>query len=359
MGEEEFLLAEYKHFSDSFWKNEEVGEKRVNFFITLTTAILAGIVALVTSKNTWFSDVEVRRIVTVALIGTFLFGLVTFFRILQRNRVTDEYKDIIDYLRERLRKLSPRLSEYKLPFQPSSSRMFRGGLAETVAVINSFVIAVIASLWFGKGWNWLAASCSFLVAFFLQELVAGNERKKRRKDKSRSQVQKAGGGAGITGSRGTIKSRSQTYRAGVGAVITGPGGHVLALERSDVPGAWQLPQGGLIVGEEPLKAVKREILEETGIKGSDLQLLSTESRLLAYELPEEYRSKKTGRGQVQRWFLFCYKGPDEAITLGDREEFKDWRWMPMDELVSTVVPFRKSVYLELAEFLSSQPRDFA
>ena len=43
MEDEKLLLAEYELFSTSFWKNEEVGEKRVNFFITLTTAIIAGI----------------------------------------------------------------------------------------------------------------------------------------------------------------------------------------------------------------------------------------------------------------------------------------------------------------------------
>ena len=34
-----FLLAEYQRLADSFWKNEEVGEKRVNFLITLVTAV--------------------------------------------------------------------------------------------------------------------------------------------------------------------------------------------------------------------------------------------------------------------------------------------------------------------------------
>ena len=27
-------------------------------------------------------------------------------------------------------------------------------------------------------------------------------------------------------------------------------GHVLAIERADIPGAWQLPQGGVDAGEE-------------------------------------------------------------------------------------------------------------
>lgn len=57
------------------------------------------------------------------------------------------------------------------------------------------------------------------------------------------------------------ESSLQTFRAGVGAVITDQTGKVLALERRDVSGAWQLPQGRLETEEEPLEAVKREILE--------------------------------------------------------------------------------------------------
>jgi hypothetical protein len=38
-----------------------------------------------------------------------------------------------------------------------------------------------------------------------------------------------------------MKSPAQYFRAGVGAAIINRGGLVLALERADIPGAWQLP----------------------------------------------------------------------------------------------------------------------
>jgi 8-oxo-dGTP pyrophosphatase MutT (NUDIX family) len=144
--------------------------------------------------------------------------------------------------------------------------------------------------------------------------------------------------------------RAQTFRAGVGAVILNEDGKVLGLERKDIPGAWQLPQGGLDENETPVEAVKREIREETGIETRDLELLASMPRWLAYELPEEARSKKIGRGQVQRWFLFRFRGSDEAITLGDQKEFKAWKWIAMDELISIVVSFKQPVYQELAEY---------
>jgi putative (di)nucleoside polyphosphate hydrolase len=143
--------------------------------------------------------------------------------------------------------------------------------------------------------------------------------------------------------------RAQTFRAGVGAILLNEDGKVLGLERKDIPGAWQLPQGGLDADEAPLDAVKREIFEETGIEANHLELLATAPRWLAYELPEESRSRKIGRGQVQLWFVFRFRGKNEAITLGDKKEFRAWKWTSMDELISKVVSFKESVYQELAE----------
>lgn len=141
---------------------------------------------------------------------------------------------------------------------------------------------------------------------------------------------------------------NQTFRAGVGAIILNKKGKVLALERKDIPGAWQLPQGGL-EDESPLEGVEREIQEETGIEADNLQLLSECSRLLAYELPPEARTQKIGRGQVQYWFLFRFTGEDEAITLGDKKEFSAWKWMSMKKLAKKVVSFKQPVYRELVK----------
>ena len=147
--------------------------------------------------------------------------------------------------------------------------------------------------------------------------------------------------------------RSQFFRASVGAVIVNANGEVLAFERSGIAGAWQLPQGGLEAGEEPLDAVIREVFEETGIDASDLALLAEYPRLLSYELAAEMRTNTTGRGQTQRWFLFRFEGDSNSIDLAAGGEFSAWCWMPLTRLAETTVSFRRDAYRELAQAFAS------
>ena len=126
-------------------------------------------------------------------------------------------------------------------------------------------------------------------------------------------------------------------------------GLALALERADIANAWQLPQGGLEPSEEPLQAVAREIAEETGITKNNLSLLAIHPELLVYELPASARNEKTGRGQVQYWFLFRFGGLDNTIDVKGGGEFRTWRWMVFEELLHSVAEFRKPVYQRLIE----------
>ena len=141
------------------------------------------------------------------------------------------------------------------------------------------------------------------------------------------------------------------FRAGVGLLVVNEGRLVLALERSDVPGSWQVPQGGLIDGEDPLQAAERELYEETGIPWYAVTVLAVHPNWLAYELPESARSPKTGRGQVQKWFLLRFHGTDTDIRLQpdrDESEFARWQWISMAQLSSSVWEIRRPIYYTLA-----------
>lgn len=62
----------------------------------------------------------------------------------------------------------------------------------------------------------------------------------------------------------------------VTAIITRPVGNVLLVRRSlnskTFPGFWQMPEGKLELGEQPLHALEREIKEELGCKVSGAKI---------------------------------------------------------------------------------------
>jgi putative (di)nucleoside polyphosphate hydrolase len=140
-----------------------------------------------------------------------------------------------------------------------------------------------------------------------------------------------------------------TFRGNVGLAVLNPAGNVLVLRRADHPEAWQLPQGGLESGETPTGAAWRELVEETGLTAADTELVGVMDHWLGYELPEQLRSEKTGRGQVQLWHIFHLTHDDAAVTPGD--EFTAHRWKDWEDVIAGAVPFRQPVYRQVRDFV--------
>ena len=139
------------------------------------------------------------------------------------------------------------------------------------------------------------------------------------------------------------------YRPCVGLMILNTAGHALVGQRidSDVQ-AWQMPQGGVDEGETPRDAALRELTEETGISSNAVTVLGETDDWIPYDLPHDLVPKLWRgryRGQEQKWFLLRFTGTDDQIdiTLHD-QEFSEWKWLPTDQLLSNIVPFKRPVY---------------
>ena len=139
------------------------------------------------------------------------------------------------------------------------------------------------------------------------------------------------------------------FRANAGVVVVDDDGLVLAFERSDYPGSWQFPQGGIDEGETAQKAAIRELTEETSIPVEGVELIGEFPDWIVYEIPKP--NDFHGRGQAQKWFLFRLTVPKESIRAKP-PEFVDHKWLKIAELIPITAPFRKLVYEKLEDHFS-------
>lgn len=135
------------------------------------------------------------------------------------------------------------------------------------------------------------------------------------------------------------------FRAGVVTAVRGQDGRLLAFERRDLTGEWQLPQGGIESGETAGQAAWRELGEETGLDDTQVALVEEYPDWTVYVWPEPMR-RADRLGQAHRWFFF-EPIVDELRPVPDGKEFGDWAWMTPAELVERVVEFRKGPYRQV------------
>jgi putative (di)nucleoside polyphosphate hydrolase len=145
---------------------------------------------------------------------------------------------------------------------------------------------------------------------------------------------------------------SLPYRPAAGVMLLNRENKVFVAQRLDSTlEAWQMPQGGLDPGEEPLAGALRELEEETGIPPGEVEILHRLERTLFYDLPADLVGKLwkgRWRGQEQHWFLARFLGEDSDVNLETAEpEFRAWRWADPAELPAMIVPFKKQLYQDL------------
>jgi putative (di)nucleoside polyphosphate hydrolase len=142
------------------------------------------------------------------------------------------------------------------------------------------------------------------------------------------------------------------YRPCAGIMLKNPQGLIFVGQRLDGSGvsseAWQMPQGGVDDGEEAEMAALRELGEETGIAPHQVDIIARSAGEHLYDLPPELLGriwKGQYRGQRQIWFLMNFLGRDEDVNIATaHQEFRDWRWAQVDELVDLIVPFKRELY---------------
>ena len=150
-----FLTSEYEHVADSLLRNEEDGEKRGTFFLTVVGAIGAALTFLIGETPDLQPD-SVSPWIAGALLLMLIVGYVTFARVITRNIATDRYKAALRRIRRYFLNGPRDPKAMFLAFDPlkrdtrppvSLGSIGRGGWLEMVMGVESVVFgALVASV---------------------------------------------------------------------------------------------------------------------------------------------------------------------------------------------------------------------
>ena len=143
-------------------------------------------------------------------------------------------------------------------------------------------------------------------------------------------------------------------RKGVGVALLNNNNQIFVAKRIDNPNDfWQMPQGGIDKGENPLEAAFRELKEETSIK--NVKLIQEVTDEITYLLPDSLLGiiwKGKFKGQTQKWFIMRFIGKDNEINLRTKHpEFLEWKWVNIENITDKVVDFKLHVYERIKEEL--------
>ena len=151
------------------------------------------------------------------------------------------------------------------------------------------------------------------------------------------------------------KYNNLPLRLGVGIVLLNSENKIFVGKRIDNPvNSWQMPQGGVDKNENLLNAAFRELREETGVK--NVKLIKEIDTWLTYDLPKNLLGKLWNgkyKGQRQRWFVMRFIGKDEEVNVKTKNaEFKEWKWIAVDQLTNVAVDFKLQIYKKISEELN-------
>jgi putative (di)nucleoside polyphosphate hydrolase len=141
---------------------------------------------------------------------------------------------------------------------------------------------------------------------------------------------------------------SPIYRPNVAAIIRRSDNKILVGERTDRPGSWQFPQGGIKPSETPEQALQRELLEEVDLPAGAYRIID---RREPYRyLFEKGRKKEGFHGQEQIYFLVELLSGHEPRPETKDPEFRTLRWIvPGEFKLEWLPPFKQEVYRQVLE----------
>ena len=144
------------------------------------------------------------------------------------------------------------------------------------------------------------------------------------------------------------------YRKGVGIFLINESKKLWVGKRLDFKNQyWQMPQGGIDNGELPENAMKRELLEETGLD-ENYKVIRKTKGWLTYDLPKTMIQRVwQGKflGQKQIWYACLFFGNDNQVNINytNKPEFCKWKWIEPSQSIDLAVPFKRNLYKNILD----------
>ncbi|MFN8390989.1 MAG: RNA pyrophosphohydrolase [Bdellovibrionota bacterium] len=141
--------------------------------------------------------------------------------------------------------------------------------------------------------------------------------------------------------------RPLEYRRNVAIIVLNEAGAILACHRADLPGAWQLPQGGIEPDESDDTAMLRELGEEIGT--CEVTVIGKLPNPIRYDWPEHLFDRGY-RGQEQSYYLVRL-APLAVMNLDTQthREFCETEWVGAREFLRRASGFKGPAYARALE----------
>ncbi len=138
----------------------------------------------------------------------------------------------------------------------------------------------------------------------------------------------------------TIDKNQMEYRKKASAIIFDSENRLLLVQLHDYDEhQWNVPGGGIEVGETPLTAIRREMEEELGT--THFELVEQSKIIDRYDFPDQLIERiinegRNYRGQEQIQFIFKFTGKDSEIKIQE-DEIRKYKWVPLSKLEEHLV----------------------
>ena len=123
--------------------------------------------------------------------------------------------------------------------------------------------------------------------------------------------------------------KERIFNPGVRAIILNEKGEVLLQHRMDT-GHWDLPAGGVELGETALEALRREVFEETGLTISRAEPMALYSGI-------EQQFEYPNGDQIQAFAVAFIVRQWSGVPRADGKEGSEVRFWPLDNLPENLV----------------------